>query len=191
MSILRLTGAVRLFLESLPGPRVPAFLRGWPEPEVETRVVAPACLPVLHWLPPSGGCAPAVVAGLYEMRGALSWRQTYAPADFGAEFLNRYGWTELIGGRGPVASERLACGFLLLGPETEYPDHHHQAEEVYIVLSGTAAWRRGAEDWQARPPGEIIFHGANVPHAMRTGPEPLLALYMWRAGDLLQKAVIG
>jgi mannose-6-phosphate isomerase-like protein (cupin superfamily) len=178
----------------LPDARLQAWRAGWPAAPTG-RAVAPAALPVLQWLPPPGdlGFAPArgVLARLHAARDILAWRQSYTAADFGPEFLQNYGWTELLGQRGPLASETLACGFLLLGPAVEYPSHHHQAEEIYIVLSGTAAWRRAAAPWADQPPGAVIHHAANMPHAMRTAAEPLVALYLWRGGELTQKSVIG
>lgn len=121
----------------------------------------------------------------------LAWGQTYGAGDFGGNFLDNYGWVELAGTRGHFASDAVAAGFLLLGPETHYPDHHHVAEEVYIPLTGGTAWSRGGGDAVTRAAGEIIHHPSGVSHAMRTGEEPLLALYLWRGGDLAQRSVIG
>jgi mannose-6-phosphate isomerase-like protein (cupin superfamily) len=178
----------------LADPYVKPFLASWPESTVASRVIVARGLPVLRWMPsPSQHPAPAsdLVASLHRMHGNLAWSQTYRADDFGAAFLDRYGWTELIGARGPIASERLACGFLLLGPDVEYPSHHHAAEEIYMVLSGTAGWQRGDEPWTQRPPGALAHHPPNMRHAMRTSDEPLLALYLWRGGGLTQKSIIG
>jgi hypothetical protein len=76
----------------------------------------------------------------------------------------------------------------MLGPATHYPRHRHEAEEWYLPLSGTAAWQQGDADWRDRPPGTLIHHAGNEPHAMRTGAGPLLALYLWRSANLAQKA---
>jgi quercetin dioxygenase-like cupin family protein len=75
-----------------------------------------------------------------------------------------------------------------LGPATVYPRHRHEAEEIYLPLSGTASWQQGDETWRERPPGTLIHHAGDEPHAMRTGDGPLLALYLWRSSDLTQKA---
>jgi hypothetical protein len=66
----------------------------------------------------------------------LCWGQTYSASDFGESFLARYGWVELFGTRGHFANDAIAGGFLLLGPNITYPDHHHIAEEIYIPLTG-------------------------------------------------------
>lgn len=121
----------------------------------------------------------------------LCWRQTYSATDFGADFLDKYGWVELFGTRGHFVNDSVAAGFLLLGPHITYPDHHHIAEEIYIPLAGGTLWRKGAGGFDARAADKVIHHPSNVNHAMRTDYVPLLALYLWRGGPLAQKSVIG
>jgi hypothetical protein len=166
-------------------------LDGWPALRV-TREVVPAGLPVCGVL--AAAAAPArfapLVAGLRDGAAGLRWGQTYGAGDFGAAFLQGYGWTELIGLRGPIASEVVAVGFLLLGPGIDYPPHAHAAAEVYLPLSGMAAWQRGNAPYAPVPPGVAIRHPSWMPHAMRTGAEPLVAAYVWRGGDLAEKSRI-
>lgn len=171
-------------------PEAAAFLADWPEGG-ERRAQETGMLPVCRWLEgmavgPAGGLAGELARGA----AALEWRQTYGTADFGAGFLERYGWTEVVGLRGPIPSTRVAAGFLLLGPEVTYPPHAHEAAEVYLPLSGVAWWQQGDGDFAQVPVGQAIWHAPWVPHAMRTGAEPLLALYLWRGGDLAAKSVI-
>jgi hypothetical protein len=85
-------------------------------------------------------------------------------------------------------SDVIACGILLLGRETEYPAHSHEAEELYLPLAGHAWWRSAQSDWRLRAPGTWIHHPSWTTHAMRTRAEPLLAAYVWRAGDLTAKS---
>ena len=120
----------------------------------------------------------------------LRWGQTYTAADFGQHFIDNYGWMELFGTRGHFASEQVAAGFLILGPDIVYPDHHHVAEELYVPLTGGTEWRKGEGGFVVRAAGEVIHHPSNVSHAMRTGAEPLVALYLWRGGPLAQKSTI-
>ncbi|MDX8467995.1 dimethylsulfonioproprionate lyase family protein [Mesorhizobium sp. VK23B] len=126
-----------------------------------------------------------------EHRNELRWGQTYTAADFGQAFIDNYGWLELFGTRGHFANDEVAAGLLVLGPGIVYPDHHHIAEEIYIPLTGGTEWRMGEGGFHLRAAGEIIHHESNVSHAMRTGKEPLMALYIWRDGPLAQKSVIG
>jgi mannose-6-phosphate isomerase-like protein (cupin superfamily) len=120
----------------------------------------------------------------------LRWQQTYGAVDFGPAFLQGYGWSEFAGLRGPVPSDRLAIGVLLLGPQITYPSHAHEAAEIYVPLSGTALWQRGDAAFAPVQPGQVIAHPSWLPHAMRTQSTPLLALYLWRGGDLAAKSVI-
>lgn len=187
--------ALRRFAAGLDHPALAAFLRDWPAAPVPSRTLDPRGLPVLRWLDQAlAAVAPRgreVGQALAAASARLAWAQTYSTNDLGARFLDRYGWTELLGQRGPVASDRLAVGLLILGPETEYPRHRHEAEELYLPLAGAAEWLRGDEGWARQPPGAIIHHPAWMPHGMRTGREPLLAAYLWRAGDLSQRPTLG
>jgi Dimethlysulfonioproprionate lyase len=184
----------RLVLDVLMAMAVPErFLNDWPVLEA-TRRGTPQQLPVLAWLNElADGPSPILALLLKEISRAapeLEWRQTYKAEDFGPEFLTRYGWTELIGHRGPIASTKIACGILLLGPELLYPAHAHEAEEVYVCLGGAAAWMRGDEPFRSQPIGTVIHHPSWMPHAMRTSSKPLIALYVWRGGDLAAKSKI-
>jgi hypothetical protein len=175
-------------------PTTVELLSQWPANASPRRRVSPCQLPVLAWIGSLERIAvPAtypLVSTLVAGARSLAWAQTYSVADVGARFLERYGWTELIGLRGPVASADIAAGFLLLGPDIEYPLHSHEAGEAYVPLAGSAKWKRGEGDWIDRPTGQLVHHASWEPHAMRTGREPLLALYVWRNGDLAQKSRI-
>lgn len=177
-------------MKALTAARTLPFAPDWPPPDAPRRPQTAKTLPVLRWLAAACrvGQPPALVQALLAASVDLAWNQTYTEADIATAFLDRYGWTELVGLRGTLPSGTLAAGFLLLGPDTLYPRHSHAAEEVYLPLSGEAAWQRGDGEWQTRAPGEVIHHPGGMPHAMRTGAAPLLALYLWRGGDLAQKS---
>ena len=186
---------IKALLESLRQPvtalGVAPFLADWPQAYLP-RAVMPLHLPVLRWLPDIGCDSAAFGRGLVTAvcRAApqLAWRQTYSTPDVDSAFLENYGWSEILGASGPLGSERMACGFLILGPSTHYPRHRHEAEEIYLPLSGTAVWQQGNAPWRRRTPGTAIHHARDEPHAMRTGAEALLALYLWRSANLEQKA---
>jgi hypothetical protein len=188
---VHIAAQIKQLLVTLREPRLAPFLSAWP-PAPAARAVAPCTLPVLRRLPGfaanPGAFAAALVATLGRAAPSLAWRQTYSVDDVDAGFLDNYGWSEILGATGPLTSERLACGLLLLGPSTHYPRHRHEAEEIYLPLCGTAAWQQGDAVWRDRAPGTMIHHAAYEPHAMRTGTDALLALYLWRSNDLTQKA---
>jgi hypothetical protein len=165
----------------------PPAAAGLPMPDVQSD----SMLPVLRCLPEfaadESGFGASLVADLCRNHHLLRWRQTYAAGDVGDAFLRNYGYAEIVGMKS-LPSRRIACGFLILGPSTLYPRHRHEAEEIYIPLRGTARWQQNDAVWRERRPGAVIHHVSDEPHSMQTGAEPLLALYVWRGGQLNQKA---
>ena len=164
---------------------------GW---EMPARALEPLSLGCLRHLDRAVELAPPdakpLVRLLAERRKDLRWGQTYSEADFGKEFIDNYGWLEVFGTRGHFVNDEVAAGLLILGPDIVYPDHHHVAEEIYIPLTGGTEWRMGESGFRQREAGEVVHHASNVSHAMRTGKEPLLALYIWRGGPLAAKSTI-
>ena len=191
-TIISLVDQIYSYLIALQDGRLDTFLGNWPSPPYPIRTISPSSLPVLAYLPQldDNEDTKAIIKTLQALASQLYWGQSYTTADFGAAFLEKYGWTEIIGQRGPIASEQLACGFLLLGPQLEYPLHSHEAEEIYVPFTASSQWARGNEAWVKRPVSQPIFHSAWLPHAMRSGTRPLLALYLWHNGDLTQKSRI-
>ena len=172
-------------------PEAAPFLAHWPDATLRREIPAKS-LPVTAQLqtlkaPP---LTRPVLDALCRAAPGLAWRQTYGAADFGADFLQGYGWSEFIGLRGPVPSEVLACGVLLLGPGVDYPLHMHEAEELYLPIAGQALWKRGEGPYQAIPAGQPIVHPSWTPHATRCEGDGVAALYLWMGGDLAAKSVI-
>lgn len=182
----------RQLLLELHAPALQPFLAAWPLAKAPQRRIDPASQPVLRYLPQLAAAAKPFavefVRALSERASMLAWRQSYTPAEVGAAFLQNYAWAELVGLSGATASEHLACGVLLLGPNTAYPPHRHEAEEIYVPLVGRALWQRGQGAFHAEEEGAIIHHDPFEPHAMRTEAAPLLALYLWRSRNLAQKS---
>jgi len=189
-----IAGARRL-LVALRAAALAPFLAEWPPPAARSgggaRQAPGSTLPVLRWLSRIGSdtcCVdPALVAALCAAAPLMGWRQTYTREQIGADFLDNYAWSELFG-PSSRAGGRLSCGVLLLGPNTFYPRHRHEAEEIYVPLSGTANWQQGDDRWRQRSPGTLIHHLTEEPHAMQTREEPLLAIYLWRSANLSQEA---
>jgi hypothetical protein len=82
------------------------FLDDWPSKPFTTRIMSPNILPVLSYLPQlvakTDTRTERIVRMLETWAKHLKLGQTYSKEDFGASFLNKYGWTELIGLRGPI-----------------------------------------------------------------------------------------
>ena len=186
-----LLAQARVLLTNLHAHDLSPFLEEWPSAS-ERRSVPPSSVPVLRWLPhvqqSASTLSVPLVNALVASATSLAWRRSYSLATAGAQFYENYGWTEFAGLTGPVPSKHLACGVLLLGPHVTYPPHRHEAEEIYVPLAGTAAWKHGNDRWRERLPGSVIHHARYESHAMQTGEEPLLALYLWRSENLGQKS---
>jgi Dimethlysulfonioproprionate lyase len=180
-------------LNTLTAPALAPFLADWPVSAGSPKAQCAAhALPVMRWLPriaaDNESFDPVLVRALCDASTSLEWRQTYTIDEVDAAFLENYGWTELLGPAGLAIGGKIACGVMVLGPRTLYPHHRHEAEEIYVPLSGTAAWQQGDAVWRPRAPGTLIHHLSEEPHAMRTGEEPLMAMYLWRSANLSQEA---
>jgi len=160
------------------------ILENWPPPDTIVDLCEAHDLPVTDWLVEVAENAPEATAEfvrrLVGISGRLRWRQTYSEDDVSQVFLERYGWTLFISADAPIKSDHLLAGVLLLGPDVEYPVHTHSAEEFYVVLSGTASWKIGDAEWQAKPPGSVIHNPPWQPHGVRTDQgQPLLIGVVW------------
>lgn len=91
--------------------------------------------------------------------------------------------TELIGPDGMFPASAIRVGLLIQHPCFHYPKHSHAAEELYLVLKGTAHWAIDNDTPVPRPPGTFVHHESFQPHSMVTTAEPLLALWGW-TGDV-------
>lgn len=146
---------------ALPSAKMPACavlpeMLGDPKDEL-TRLLA-ACAGDLHWRKAGFGKLPD---------GA---RQQLAVA-------------ELIGPDGMFHNQDVRIGLLIQRDGFHYPWHRHAAQEVYLVLKGTALWAVDDEDLSPRAPGSVILHASHQPHTMLTQKDPICALWGW-VGDI-------
>lgn len=137
--------------------------------------------------PHAGKGEMRLVRAFLEHASQLHWMQSYTADDFGQYFVDNYAHVELIGTRGHFASSEIAAGLVQYGPGIDYPNHWHVAEEIYIPLTGNGLWSSDNSDFINRKSGEFIFHESNMHHAIKTKDTPMLALWIWRGGDLAQK----
>ena len=142
---------------------------GFTPPFLERALEAPGADPLTRLLAP---LAPA-----------LPWSDTSANMTMPEGFRGRYSAAEIIGPDGTIPAADFRFGTFLQYSDTWYPIHHHAAEELYFILSGTAEWTRDGIDGQPEPPGTLFRHAPHERHATRTLGEPLLALWVW-LGDI-------
>ena len=143
----------------------------------------PAATPACHILPEVLSAPETALMSLLATCSAdLHWRQ----AGFGKlsdEAAQKLAVTELIGPNAMFPNPDVRIGLLLQAGGFDYPKHHHAAEELYLILKGTARW--GIEDQPPTPraAGGFVHHISHQPHRIVTTDQPLLALWGW-VGDV-------
>ena len=135
--------------------------------------------------------AERALMSLYvEERASRYWEQSYSAADtaVSADMLAGYGYTEIVGKRGPFLSERIRAGVGIFAAGVDYPAHRHRAEEIYVVLAGSGTFRLDGHPPGRRTAGAVVHVPSQVVHGIAMHEEPLVILYLWRGGDLREKS---
>jgi hypothetical protein len=144
---------------------------------------APLPLPVIAHLGSIG--LPAFEAkGAALLRGSAShlpWTEDGFVLPAAIQGRNAY--AALIGPEGPLLSAQCRFGFYLQAPDCLYPAHSHAAEELYMILSGSAEWSVDVAERFVPPVLGLVHHRPWQKHSMRTGQLPLLAMWVW-LGDI-------
>jgi mannose-6-phosphate isomerase-like protein (cupin superfamily) len=191
---LELLNAVRDFTLDHTHPDIERFkssMRDWGEAWHE---VTPAYLAAADFLGPASAATnaqtSALVATFERHKNRLRWEQSYTKEEdlVSDAMLAGYGFAEILGQRGPFVSDRIRAGIGIWGPDIVYPRHQHEAEEVYVVLAGSAAFKLGSGGETRHGVGDVIFVESNTPHGFRTTGQSLVVFYLWQAGDLRQQS---
>jgi len=115
-----------------------------------------------------------------KVSGFVHWRETYKNTDIGDDFMDRFGCFCIIGENAPFWSDTIRLFMVYMPAGLYYPWHNHPAEEVYLVVSGSAVFKRENCPDQVLFEGETSFHSSHQPHAMETIDDPVLCLVAWR-----------
>ncbi len=188
----RLLDAIRSFVAAHPDPKVQHFREGiaaWGDRWVETPPRhLQAADTLTHWLALTAPGTHDLTAAFAAERATRKWEQSYTSADnvVGDDMLAGYGFAEVIGKHGPFVSERVRAGIGVWPPHINYPPHRHAAEEVYVVLAGSAVFDLGEP--VLRRAGKAVYVPSMQTHGFRTTDQPLAVLYIWQAGDLREKS---
>jgi hypothetical protein len=161
---------------------VAAELSGLPHATAPEALRLPGTRHMANALPEAlnGPMAP-VVHGFMAIEPESTWIQTeHYRASLGDDYMDNYGYVTLVGDRAIVKHDRIACGFFVIGPGRHYPEHSHEAEEIYHPLSGDTLWRQGDGEAKSHAIGEAVHNPPWLPHEMWTRQTPLFALYCWR-----------
>ena len=111
------------------------------------------------------------------------WQHTYTEEEVGIDFLNRYGYYELIGTEGHFQSANLRAFIAYWGEGLTYDWHSHEAEELYFVLAGSALFKTQRIEKILRA-NDSCYHRSWESHSMVTFSEPILTLVLWRGKGL-------
>ncbi len=189
-----LLDAIINFAAKLGHPEISPFqqdLKNWGD---QWHQVAPAYLPASDLLQNARTMANADTRNLvelfYQQRTRLRWEQSYSKKDnvVGDDMLNGYGFVEIVGQHGPFVSDKVRSGIGVWAPDIVYPEHWHQAAEIYLVLSGSACFKLGDSPEKKYSPGEMAYVSSNLPHGFKTEDELLVVFYIWRGVQMRQKS---
>ncbi len=192
-----LLSAIQAFVAASPDPEMVRFKDGIADWGEAWQEAPPVNLPAAKTLASTLGSTSSLTRPLAEAfethKDSRKWEQSYSKADkaVGDDMLAGYGFAEVIGKHGPFVSSRVRSGIGVWGPGIDYPSHRHAAEEIYVILGGSAEFRMDTEldqDVFVRRAGGSAYVRSMRPHAFRTLDEPLCVFYIWQAGDLREKS---
>ena len=112
----------------------------------------------------------------------LPWYQR--PVLNNDQFMAGHVNAQIIGPEGLDVRQDLIVGVTLMRPGLDYPDHQHEPQELYLVLSD-GRWRQGIDkgssknmgDWHTPGLGGLVYNKSNVMHGMKSVATPLIALW--------------
>ena len=85
---------------------------------------------------------PELQKAIIDASELVHWRETYKGTDIGDYFMDRFGCYSIIGENAPFSSDALRVFMVYMPPRLYYSWHHHPAEEVYMVVSGSATFKK-------------------------------------------------
>ena len=167
-------------------PEMAAFC-DWPD-DLSWRELAARRLPVADLIAADPGACSAASERMRDALVAIAphveWRQSYSEAQVGRRFLDSYGWFELAGPKGHFETRKCRVTVGYWSPDVHYPDHCHEPEELYTVVSGRATFHSEGDPDEELGPGGVRFHASRQLHAMTMTDSPILTLVLWRGGGL-------
>lgn len=156
-----------------------ALERAAPGAGDSTATRLPACVHLAKALAAAQEGRPSVarVAGAFAaIEPTLPWKRRPGAEMAGSHFADNHANAVIVGPGGLEPRDDVLVGVSLMAPRLQYPDHRHPPEEIYLVLS-KGQWRQGEGPWHEPGPGGVVFNSSDVVHAMRSGDDPLLAIW--------------
>ena len=110
----------------------------------------------------------------------VNWEQGYEKNDVGKDFLNKYGFFELIGPSGHFKTTEMALYVNYLCKNAYYPWHNHDAEELYFIVSGEAKFESKNQNTEILSSTNTRLHKSFESHAITTDQKPVLSFVIWK-----------
>ena len=110
----------------------------------------------------------------------VNWEQGYEENDVGKDFLNKYGFFELIGPSGHFKTTEMALYVNYLCKNAYYPWHNHDAEELYFIVSGEAKFESKNQNTEILSSTNTRLHKSFESHAITTNQKPVLSFVIWK-----------
>ena len=110
----------------------------------------------------------------------VNWEHGYNEKEVGKDFLNKYGFFELIGPSGHFKTKEMALYVNFLDKNTYYPWHNHEAEELYFIVSGEAKFESKDQDAEILSSTKTRLHKSYQPHAITTSNQQILSFVIWK-----------
>ena len=110
----------------------------------------------------------------------VNWEHGYKEKEVGKDFLNRYGFFELIGPSGHFKTSEMALYVNYLCKNAYYPWHNHDAEELYFIVSGKAKFESKDQNTEILSSTNTRLHKSFESHAITTDENPVLSFVIWK-----------
>jgi hypothetical protein len=115
-----------------------------------------------------------MVSSVMDLADDLPWYQR--PVAINPSFMGSHVNAQIIGPEGLEVRQDLIVGVTLMRPNIDYPDHHHEPEELYLVLSD-GRWRQDNGDWHTPGLGGLVHNSSDLMHGMKSVNTPLFAIW--------------
>jgi hypothetical protein len=123
-----------------------------------------------------------LVEAFMKIEPSIKWGRRLWEESASDNFFDGHANALIFGPGGLEVRRDVWLGATLMAPHVRYPDHSHQPEETYLVLS-EGDFRHGESTWFAPGVGGSFYNPRNIKHAMRSSDRPLFAFWaLWAGG---------
>jgi mannose-6-phosphate isomerase-like protein (cupin superfamily) len=151
----------------------------------------PARTQVQNWQSEGVGSAADLHRAVQSAAPYADWARTYTEAEVGKHFLENYGYFELFGPTGHFQTTQARAYIAYWNGGLRYEWHHHEAEKLYVVVSGSGLFLSESDENALLIRDETRLHRSNQPHAMHLTHGPILTYVLWRGTGVDKPAKMG